>query len=267
MGLAAAAAVGLVLSAGCTPSPESALAAKAAPGEAGPQFLAPPSPTSARRLSTGEIELAGRAAPGSAVSLRNPDGQSIGATTDGAGGWTLRLPLAAVPRLYALSAVLGPRTLRGEGALLSAPAPGPPAMLLRAGAAAVALDEANGALRLEALDFDPGGVAAAGVGPPQTALRLSLDDRPASVGQTDAQGRFALMAVQGDLQPGAHALHLEGAGRTVEVHIDATPAALPPGQPYGVRKVEGGWRIDWATPGGGAQSAVVFVPGFWGSGG
>lgn len=235
--------------------------------ESGPQFLAPPLPSSAVRLAGGEVEIVGRAPARAVVTLRNPDGQAVDASAGADGSWVVHLPASAAPRLFALSAALGDRRLKGEGALLQAPAPAPPAMLLRAGAASLTLGEADGALSLDVFDFDgAGGLAIAGRAPPQAGLRLTLDGRPAIAGQADAKGRFALMAVQGDLQPGRHALHLEAAGRAVDAVVDATPSSAAPGKPYQVRPVEGGWRVDWATPGGGSQSSVIFAIGASGAG-
>ena len=76
---------------------------------------------------------------------------------------------------------------------------------------------------LEAVDFDAGGLAVAGLADPRASLRLSLDGHPAAAGQADATGRFALLAVQGDLKPGLHRLKLEDGVRAVETRSTPPP--------------------------------------------
>ncbi len=231
----------------------------APPAHAEPQFLNPPQPTLARRGGA-TVTVAGHAPAGAQVRLANPDGQQLSTQAAQDGGWRLVVPVTDAPRLYAVSAVAGGRVLRGEGALAVLPAPGPAALLLRAGAPALALDgDGQSDLSLEAVDVDGGGgLAVAGVALAQAALRLSLDGRPAAAGQGDAGGRYGLLAVQGDLKPGPHALRLEGAGRILDRTIETTVSPPPPGRPYAVRRMEGGWRIDWATPGGGVQTTLAF---------
>ena len=244
--------------AGCKPvDAPSHATGPALANEQGPQFLTPPRGTTARRAPGGSVEVAGRASPGAQVTLRNPDGQAISATAGGDGGWSARVASAAQPRLYALSATADGRTFRGEGALVIAPSPGPAALVLRAGAPAVTLTQGQGALALEAIDFDSGGLAVAGLAAPRASLRVSLDGRPAAAGQADGGGRFALLAVQADLEPGLHRLRLDDGGRALEVAFDATPATA--GAPYAVRPLAGGWRIDWSSPGGGVQSSILFA--------
>ena len=229
------------------------------PAAGEPAFLTPPQITVARRQSNGEIDLAGRAPAGSLVRLASPEGLQLTATAAGDGGWRMTLPGADAPRLYALSAALGARTLRGEGAVATSPAPASAALLLRAGAPSLPLDGGASGLVLEAADFDgAGGLAAAGAAPANAPLRLSLDGRPAAVGQADATGRFGLLAVQGDLKPGLRDLRLEAGGAAVQRTVDATPAAPPPGKAFSTRRVAAGWRIDWVIPGSGAQSTIVF---------
>ena len=254
-------ASGALFACGCTPSdrPQAASTPPLAQAQDGPVFVSPPHGTAARRSGEGVTEISGQGPAGAEVSLRNPDGQTVTATADAEGGWVARIAAARLPRLYALTATSGKRAFRGEGALLVNPAPGPAALTLRAGATAVTLSDPTGGLALEALDFDSGGLAVAGIAARNTALRLSLDGRPAAAGQADAAGRFALLAVQADLKPGPHRLRLDDGAQAVEAAFDATAASTGPA-PYAVKPAPGGWRVDWSTPGGGTQSSIVFAP-------
>jgi hypothetical protein len=252
---------GVLLAACGGPQSESAVqtpaAAAASAAEAG--YLAPPSLASATREG-GRLVLTGLAPPGSRVQLASPDGRVLAVDADRAGAWSLSLPAPAAPAMFAFSAQAGPRIVRGEGAVLLPPAPAPAALLLRPGFGAFSLGPASDVPVIVAIDYDAsGGAAVAGLAPPSTPVRLSLDGDPAGVGQTDAQGRFAVIAANRTLAPGARVVEVETAAGPAEVRINVSPAAPLNGTPYRATAQATGWRIDWAPPGGGVQTTLVFA--------
>ena len=254
--IAAAAAAALALAtAACGRAPPPA--APPAAVEAG--FLAPPTLLQAERRVDGSLRLSGRAPPDSTVRLQAPDGRALGAAADAKGVWTLDTPPAESPALYALSAELADRTLRGEGALAVAPAGSAAvALVVRAGAPAVvaASGPPPAAPVLQAVDFDGGGgIAAAGRAAPGAALKLLVDGAAVGAGTADAAGRFGLPGVGAPLAPGAHRVRVEASAGAAEAAVDTSAAALA-GAPYRAARTAGGWRVDWSPSGGGVQSVL-----------
>jgi len=221
-------------------------------------YLAPPTPTSASRRPDGGVQLRGTAPAAAQVRLASPDGAAFGAMAGTDGAWTLELPPAEAPRMFAVSAEASGETLRGEGALIVLPGPAVPALLARSGFGAVALGPAPGKVQLVALDYDGGGgTAVAGLAQPNTEVRLTLDDAPAGIGQTDAAGRFAILAPNRRLASGAHSLSVEarsGVARRDTVVILPQPLTTP----FRATRQPGAWRVDWRLPGGGVQTTLVF---------
>jgi hypothetical protein len=254
-GIAACVLALAVAACGQGPGPGSTPEASATPDDAG--YLAPPSLTGADR-GEGRVQLSGIAPPGAEVRLASPEGALLAATAGGDGRWTLDAPIGRSPGMYAFSAVAGDRTLRGEGALLVGPPPGPPALLLRAGFGAQSFGAGGTSPTILAVDYDvSGGAAVAGHARPGAAVRLSLDGAPAGFGQTDVVGRFAVTATNRTLAPGRRVIDVETADGRAQVVIEASSPAPLQG-PYRATRVEGAWRIDWTPPGGGVQTSVIF---------
>lgn len=258
------AAAALLLACGCArqaPRGETAAAQRAR--TSAPDFLAPPALRRAERDPVGGVTVHGSAPPGARVLLASPAGERLEAPVDADGGWALSLGPSAVPRAYALSAVLpGGRTLRGEGALAVAPAPALPAFLLRGGASSWPAGPAPGRepLQLALVDSDGGGGAAvAGFAPPNSPVRLLVDGVAAGAGQADASGRFGLLAVGAPLRPGPHVieLHTPTAALTRQVRLEG-PAGLD--APMRADRTPEGWRISWSPPGGGVQTTLALDP-------
>jgi hypothetical protein len=258
LGVLGAAVLALVLAA-CGPRSQAdrSSAEPATPTEeAG--YLAPPALTGAERID-GRVRLLGSAQPDAEVRLASPDGALYTAAVSSDGRWNLTLPAATQPQMFAFSAALGDRTLRGEGAVVVTPAPGPPAMLLRAGFGAQSLGTGRDQPTILAVDYDAsGGAAVAGLARPGAAVALSLDGARAGFGQTDAGGRFAVTATNRTLAPGVRRVAVETSEGSAAVSIQADAPAPLEGAPYRAQRVTGAWRIDWAPPGGGVQTSVVF---------
>lgn len=231
-------------------------------------YVAPPALTTARPAGN-VLRLDGSAPGGSEVTLAAPDGRAFRARAGADGRWALSLPATAEPGLFALWAQAGPRTVRAEGAVLLLPEPGPPAVLVRAGFAALPLEQGTSAPVISAVDYDVGGGAAvAGLARPMARVRLSIDGAAAGLGQADEVGRFAVIAANRTLAPGVRRLQVETDAGRAEASAPVSAPALPAGRAYRAAREQGAWRIDWTPAGGGVQTTLVFDrPGAVGSAG
>lgn len=216
-------------------------------------YLPAPVLTGVALGSGGDIVLHGRAAPQGRVRATTPAGVAYGATANAAGRFALELPVQAEPLLVAISAEAGERSTLAEGWLFAPPADLRRATLLRPGAPARVLDPA--APLIAAVDFDAaGGLAVAGVAPPNAEVRLFVDGAAVPPARSDAAGRYGFRLPR--ISPGPHRLRVESADRRQERALALD--ARPPEQQLSASRIAGGWRVDWATPGGGAQTTLIF---------
>jgi hypothetical protein len=209
--------------------------------------------------------LMGSASPKARVELMSPEGETMAVQANAAGAWRLTLPAVTRPRMFAMEARLNDpapaaRLVHAEGALMLIPQSGPPALLVRAGAGALVF--AGRAVRpsLDALDYDPSGfAAAAGRARPGASVRLMMDGELAGVGQADAGGRFSILAANRRLPLGTHIALVQSADGQDErrFEISAPEPTLTPA--YKVDPIADGWRLEWAIPGGGVQTTLVFI--------
>ncbi len=229
-----------------------------APASSEAGYLAPPRITSAGAGHEGMVRVAGRAPPHWSVALVSPEGEETRAPVDRNGRWAVQLPGDRL-RLYAVSAALGGRTLHAEGALVTAPGALSPAVIVRAGSAALPLVQA-GRTDIATVDYDPsGGIAVAGRAPAHAALSLMVDGVPAAAGQAGPDGRYALLAANRRLPLGPHRLVVRLAGGVADRQVDlAPPAALT--APYRAWPTADGWRVEWALNGGGVQTTLILKP-------
>ena len=229
------------------------------PASATAGYAAPPTLDSAQRGADG-LTLAGEAPAGAQVRLASPSAPPLTAQADGQGHWSLKLATVTAPALFALSAQRGDRLVRGEGALVMLPPPGPPAVLARAGFAALPIGAASASASIVAVDFDAGGGAAvAGFAKPMAGVRLSFDGAAAGLSQADETGRFGVVAANRPLAPGMRRIEIEAdGGARAEVSVPVSRPLALDGQAYRAARLPGAWRIDWAPAGGGVQTTVVF---------
>ncbi len=223
-------------------------------------YLRPPQVTGAARAGDDGAVLSGQGEAGVRLRLVSPDGGAYGATDDDGGHWRMTLPASAQVRLFGLSEEISGRVVQSEGYVAVLPPPGRPAVLLRAGGGAAPLFEQHG-LEIAAIDFDAaGGAVISGAAKPGAVLRAMIDG--ASAGETHAgpRGHYAV-ALTSALKPGAHQLQIQSAGAAVQAAIAVSPPPRSSGDlPYRGERVDGGWRIDWLTPGGGPQTTLVLDP-------
>lgn len=253
----------LVVLAACGPSERDASwrgDAPKAPADAAADagYLPPPTLTASRREPGGVILLTGQAEPGAAVRLGSPTGEALSATANAAGVWTARLAPSAELRLFGLS--MSPRKdrqVQSQGYL--AILPDGRAAQLRSGASAFVYGAGSDAPRLMTLDFDRDGAASvSGSARAGSGLSLRIDRTARGVGKTDSQGRFHL-AIERPLSAGALSFEIAGDSgeQAVVIPVSRAPELTVP---FRATRSANAWRIDWMTPGGGAQSTLILDP-------
>ena len=228
--------------AGCSPSPPERTAGDA---QAERDWARPPVIERAERNGSA-LAISGVADPEARVVLRGDDGAAFAATADSRGGFEIRLPAPS-----------GHLLLRAETQVGQDAAPSPERLLVLAGG--------RGPIAV----LRPGGPT------------RRLDAAPA-LGAIDSDGRMRLAS--GRAPAGTAAVEVQGGGETVQVvpeaggrwsvilaardgpdRIRVAGRDFPwPGEAAGsgdlaVERLEAGWRIRWAGPGGAAQTTWLPV--------
>ena len=235
------------------PAPASALASEPEPATS---YLAPPQLVKADRHGGGVL-LSGTATPGAGLRLASPDGRAISAQVDGQGAWRILAAVGTTPRLYSLSEQIAGRLVRATGYIAVLPAPGPAAAMLHP-AAPASLPSDDPARGLTAVDFDASGQAmASGRTVADETIRLVLDGGEAGEDRADSTGVFSAALSQA-LKPGTHVLVMMGDRPGSSETFTMARAARVATPPFDAVRLDGAWRIDWLTPGGGVQSTVLF---------
>jgi hypothetical protein len=258
VGIWGAAALMLGLAACGRADSESGRAPPASAEAADPGYRAPPQIADLTRGPEGSLSLSGRAMPSSQVRLASPAGARLETTADGQGLWRTPLGPVSEPALYGLSAEIGGRRLQAEGYVAILPG-APTVALLRAGAGAQVLGDGQPGPRLLAVDFDSAGVTVvsglAGAGAP---VRVLVDGQVAIEAPAAADGRFSLTLPKA-LPPGSHRIQALTAKGAAAVSIMVGPIAPLTEGPYRIKPVDGGWRVDWMTPGEGLQITLLLT--------
>jgi hypothetical protein len=225
-------------------------------------YVRPPVVSAAARASSAVV-LSGRSDPNARIRLSAPDGNAYGATATAAGTWALAVPVQADVREFGLSEVLGDggiqtsRTIQGDGYIAVLPSPGRPAVVLHAGGGSQALSDIDPAPQLTTVDYDSGGGAVvSGLAKPGAPVRLSVDGGASVEARPDARGWFQA-ALPGMLKVGSHQATVQFADGERKAAFTLASAAPISGVPYRGQRQAAGWRIDWLTPGGAAQTTLV----------
>jgi hypothetical protein len=87
-------------------------------------------------------------------------------------------------------------------------------------------------------------------------VRVLVDGQAAIEGAAGPDGRFSL-ALPKPLPPGRHKLETLTPQAMAEAEVAVTPPAPPKDAPYQAQVDPFGWRVDWVTPGGGAQTTLL----------
>ena len=255
-----------------------------APGSQAPRFDV------VRIAPSGEAVIAGRAAPGSEVSVTD-NGKVVGHGRADAGGNFVVIPdapFAAGGRELALSArepggverksdqtvVLsvpehppsgGGAPAAGSGAVAVLSQPGVPSRLLQAPGNDTGRAP-PGRLGLDVVDYDQSGqIRFSGQAPPGAALRLYVDNAPVGDTQADARGRWTLSPTA-PIAAGQHKVRVDQLGPDAKV---AARIELPfRREAFEARDVQTGsvvvqpgqnlWRIARAAYGRGIQYTVIY---------
>jgi hypothetical protein len=227
------------------------------PAEGEAAYRPPPVANFSQRLAGGMILVGGSADPGTHVRLSSPDGMITPASESGPGAWRARLPPSQTVRLFGLAAVDHGRTVQSEGYL--AVTPGGSSAQLRAGAGARVIAP-RGVLRILAIDFDrKGGVVMSGAGSPGETVSIVADAVPRGRVQVDADGRFTFPFDE-PLSLASHSFEAQDRQTRSQASVTLAPPAPITVGPYRAVRESGGWRIDWLTPGGGAQATLLLAP-------
>jgi hypothetical protein len=197
--------------------------------------------------------------PSSLVRMVSPAGARVETTADGSGAWTAPLGPVSEPALYRLASESGGRRVEAEG--LVAVLPGAPIVaLLRAGAGAEVQEPAAETLRILAVDYDGGGGAVvSGRARAGAPVRIMVDGQPGLEGAAGGDGRFSL-SLPKPLAPGPHRLQASTPQAVAAVDVVVSPPEPPKDGPYRAVADRSGWRIDWTTAGGGAQTTLLLGP-------
>lgn len=203
----------------------------------------------------GGVVVHGIAGPNGRVRATAASGEAYGATADAEGRFTLDVPTPGGGPLFAkLSVQDGQRSTPAEGMLFSPPGDPDSAILLRAGAASRVLSP--GASLIAAADFDADGAAmVSGRTAPGAEVRLTLDGASAGTTRADRTGQWSVRLAQ--LTQGSHLLRAVSDGRSQDQTLSVTTPDA--GEGAAITEEDYGWRVDWATPGGGVQATLIFT--------
>lgn len=238
----------------------------------------------------GAAVLAGRAEPGAQVVVRDGERDLGQVRSDQRGEWVL-IPAAPLPaggrELTLTSRTEAGQEAKADGAVLlvvpepsrpdsprQAEAPAAVAVLVPSVAAPRVLqvppvasgERAGGRLGLDALDYDDRGeVRFAGSAPPNSPVRVYVDNAPAGDAVSDAQGRWT-MTPREAVPPGMHRLRVDQLGPqgrvSARVELPFQRSVLPAEQLAGGRMiVQPGhnlWRLARRTYGSGARYTVIY---------
>ena len=275
-----------------TPEPRPQAAARTAPQTAEPASTAP-SFDIVRVNPSGDTVIAGRAAPGAEVTIRQA-GKEIGrARANSRGEWVFlpseplpsgaqELTLSArntdgpevagagsvvliVPERLAPGSLPGTVLPQGPVAVLSDGAGAP--RVLQGGTGETAAPGARGKkLGLDAVEYDDQGqLRFAGTAPPGARIRVHIDNRAAGEAVADAQGVWSLIP-SAPTAPGAHRLRLEQLGPSGQVaehmeypfHRETIAASELAGGRIVVRPGNNLWLLARSHYGQGARYLVIY---------
>ena len=184
--------------------------------------------------------------------------RAIGITADGNGQFSAPLPASVSGSIYDVSMEDNGRLMQAEGRLFVPPGHADHAVLLRPGAPSQALFNTHQTLAV--VDYDSrGALAVSGRVAPNRVVIISAEGEPLARTQSDSRGFYqglTAIAAAGLDRPLKLTIQ-EGTKVESRVVVLATRETAR-ATSDSVTPIEGGWKVDWAIPGGGYQTALVF---------
>ena len=202
------------------------------------------------------VSVSGDAVPGGRVRFLYGDQRAIGVTADSKGRFSADLPVTPQGTLFDVSMEDAGQLMQAEGRLFVPPGAPQKAVLLRAGAPSLPVMRQGSGIAV--IDYDAAGaMMVTGVAAPGAAISVTVGEeiwpkQPAAA----ADGTFTAVCQIPPVQDDAGQVSLSvKAGQANWQQV--IPVSRAPDGDH-ISAVSGGWRIDWALPGGGAQTTLVF---------
>ncbi len=246
---------GLAVATGCSPKPEAAQDPDAYLRAAGYS----PAPQILSVTGNGNTAIiTGQALPGGRVRILYGEQRAIGLTADTKGRFSADVPLGPEGGLFDISMDDAGRMMQAEGRLFIPLGAPQKAILLRGGAPSLAVSP-KAVQGVAVIDYDAAGaMTVMGRVTPGAAIVVTVDNESwPKQPPAGADGLF--VAVCQFLPPQADTTPINvtvAAGSQTWNRVIAVSA--PPSGDRITAVEGGGWRVDWAVPGGGMQTAMVF---------
>ncbi len=199
--------------------------------------------------------ITGQADPDGRVRFLYGQQRAIGVTADSKGRFRAELPAGPMGGLYDLSIEDTGRLLHAEGRLFIPPMHPTKAVLMRTGSPSQSLFNEGEALAV--MDYDGAGAAAfSGRVAPRTQVNIILNGEIRARVTSDDKGFYSATGQMNapSANPAIVTVGLQ-AGAIQANH--QVPVSLPADADRVTAQGEG-WRVDWALPGGGIQTTLVF---------
>lgn len=242
-----------VAAAGCSPKPEASQDPDAYMRSKGyaraPQILSVTG-------SGGVATVSGQAVPEGRVRFLYGGQRAIGVTADSKGRFKADLPLSGQGGLFDVAVEDTGRLVQAEGRLFIPPEAPQKAVLMRSGSSSLPVAPQGQGIAF--VDYDAAGaMMITGVAKPGAAISAVVDGESwPKQAQAATDGSFT--AVTQIPPPGDT---VAAVNVTVQAGGQSFQRAVPVSHPTAgdsVTPVDGGWRVDWAVPGGGMQTTIVF---------
>jgi nucleoid-associated protein YgaU len=260
-----------------------------------PDRPVPPSFDIVKVAPSGNAVIAGRAEPGSKVTVRDGDKVIGEVTADGRGEWVLvpAQPMRPGDRLLSLEASKGEggTAVKSEETVALSVSPAAPGVTAETALAVVLPRDGGGAARvlqrpegsppsttqaqgsekpavlsLDAVEYDEQGrIALSGRAPPGARVQIYLGNQPVATATADSAGQWSATTAQA-VGLGRHELRLDQLAadghvvqRIAAPLARATPVQLAAGQDYLVQPGNSLWQIARRTYGNGMRYVVIYA--------
>lgn len=202
----------------------------------------------------GKVVVIGQATPDGRVHIKY-SGRSDATPTDSKGRFKFDVPPGPVGGLYDLEMDDLGRSLSAEGRLFVPTGEPNKAVTLHPGGASLSLGDDKNIMAV--VDYDgAGGLAVAGKVEAGRTVNLVQGGVIIGRAQSDDTGRYHLMSQIAP--PSAPPVQLDLAIEAGSDRAQHTITISLPTAADQITRLPDGWRVDWALPGGGVQTTLVF---------